>query len=115
VRIVHRDIKSDNILVTSDYRAKLGDLGLSEKLSGLGSNPYQQQTEGIGSLLWRAPETMRLPYKFRTACDVYSAEIVLWEIASRARPFDGPERLISIGKLAIAILCLPTARLRLPW
>lgn len=90
--ILHRDLKSLNVLLDDKLRGKLCDFGLSrlrqETLSlsnatGTASN----QDEAVGTLAWMAPELFQRGTKFSKHADIYSFGMVLWEIASRAVPF----------------------------
>ncbi|XP_062519256.1 dual specificity protein kinase shkA-like [Corticium candelabrum] len=105
---IHRDLKSDNLLVSKDWIVKVADFGLGRDVTGnVRSNDGQQnrcryrsdpQTipllpqrdglsfSGVGTARWQAPELiLREPYD--TAVDVYSFGIVLWEIWTRQLPF----------------------------
>lgn len=82
--IVHRDLKSLNILVDGQMRAKLSDFGLSKiKLT-----TASMTRGGGGTIHWEAPELFdEAPNSYAT--DVYAAGIVLWEIAARRLPYEG--------------------------
>jgi tRNA A-37 threonylcarbamoyl transferase component Bud32 len=72
--IVHRDIKCDNILISSNFVIKIGDFGLATKL------PIKGVNGGVcGTASYVAPEILlNLPYDEK--CDIYSFGIVLWMI-----------------------------------
>ncbi len=90
-KIIHRDLKSLNVLLDDQYHAKISDFGLSKvKLESHSINT--KTTQGIGSTRWRAPELFSMEDKAPSpnqASDVYSYGMVLWEIASRMLPFQG--------------------------
>ncbi len=73
--IVHRDVKSTNIMVNSGTRhQQLVDFGLATDLG-----PTGQSKESVGSLYYMAPEVFfREPY--RTEPDIYSAGCTLYEV-----------------------------------
>jgi proto-oncogene tyrosine-protein kinase ROS len=94
--IIHRDIKSHNVLMTENTRGflvKIGDFGLAK----IRHETSQQSTHGpvVGTLPWKAPELLRMG-RHTEASDVYALGIVLWELATGHEPYeDGDESTIS--------------------
>lgn len=82
--VVHRDIKSSNILLDSDMRGRLGDFGLA-KLYEHGEVP--NTTRVVGTLGYLAPELARVAAP-TSASDVYSFGVVILEVACGRRPID---------------------------
>ncbi len=84
--VVHRDLKSPNVLLTTGLQVKLADFGLARHLQS-----SVEMTKGIGTASWTAPEILRSqPYS--TSADVYSFAVVVWELFARTPPFHPMER-----------------------
>ncbi|KAM0006009.1 putative protein kinase RLK-Pelle-LRR-I-1 family [Helianthus debilis subsp. tardiflorus] len=86
-RIIHRDIKSDNILLDENLNAKLADFGLSK------SHPMNQQPSTFyskniaGTTLYMDPEYMATG-KYKRESDIYSFGVVLFEVLSGRVAYD---------------------------
>ena len=84
-KIIHRDLKSLNVLLDHQYHAKISDFGFAKVKSE--SQGTKTKLE-IGTLRWMAPELLkRETDDHNVATDIYSYGMVLWEIASRQLPF----------------------------
>jgi len=81
-RMVHRDIKAGNILLTNDGVAKLADFGVSKELNTIQS---KCQTT-IGTPYWMAPEVIQ-EGRYNEKADVWSLGITLIEMAEGDPPF----------------------------
>ncbi|XP_068638943.1 serine/threonine/tyrosine-protein kinase HT1-like [Aristolochia californica] len=79
--ILHRDLKSENLLVGEDMCVKVADFGISCLESQCGSG------KGFtGTYRWMAPEMIKEKHHTRKV-DVYSFGIVLWELLTALTPF----------------------------
>ncbi|KAG7384359.1 hypothetical protein PHYPSEUDO_002766 [Phytophthora pseudosyringae] len=83
--VMHRDLKSSNVLLDAQGAAKISDFGLSCVME-LGR--AADLTAETGTYGWMAPEVIRHePYSSKA--DVYSFAVVLWELLARDIPFKG--------------------------
>ncbi len=85
--IIHRDIKSHNILVTQGGRVKVTDFGLARVLS-IPSVTMTQSGSVMGSVHYFSPEQAR-GEEVTPQSDIYSLGVVLYEVVSGRVPFQG--------------------------
>ena len=92
---MHRDIKSSNVMLDSNFNAKLGDFGLARFFGpGLGS----QTTNLAGTMGYIAPECL-ITSKFSKESDVFSFGIVVLEIACGRKVVEPKEEESKISLL----------------
>ncbi len=85
-KILHRDLKSPNILLEANDNPRITDFGLV-KVKTATATIVAQRDEGCGTILFMAPELFEQKATFRSASDVYSFAMVLFEIAARQMPW----------------------------
>jgi len=94
--IIHRDLKSANVIITPDGRAKVLDFGLAKRLSGEDQEGARTLTQAslttpgtlTGTLAYMAPEQLRgRPADQRS--DIWALGVMLYEMATGRRPFQG--------------------------
>ncbi len=84
--IVHRDIKPANLLIEPDGRVKLADFGVA-RIQDSGEATRTQGTI-VGTLKYMSPEQLQgRPIDSRA--DLYAAGVVLYQLLTGKRPFDG--------------------------
>ncbi len=88
--IVHRDVKPQNIIISTDGKVKVTDFGIARAAS---SNTIS--ANAMGSVHYSSPEQVRGGYSDARS-DVYSLGITLYEMVTGRVPFDG-ETTVSIA------------------
>ncbi|KAK6129318.1 hypothetical protein DH2020_036926 [Rehmannia glutinosa] len=94
-KIVHRDVKTENMLLDKNRTVKIADFGVARVEA---SNPNEMTGE-TGTLGYMAPEVLNgNPYNRK--CDVYSFGICLWEIYCCDMPYPN----LSFSELTSAVV-----------
>ncbi|CAF3486487.1 unnamed protein product, partial [Rotaria socialis] len=86
--ILHRDIKSLNILMTEHgkgFLVKVADFGLAK----IRHETSRQSSRGpsVGTLPWKAPELLKMG-RHTEASDVYALGVVFWELCTECEPYE---------------------------
>uniref|UniRef100_A0A8P4KAP1 mitogen-activated protein kinase kinase kinase n=1 Tax=Dicentrarchus labrax TaxID=13489 RepID=A0A8P4KAP1_DICLA len=80
-KIIHRDLKSPNMLITYDDSVKISDFGTSKELSDKST-----KMSFAGTVAWMAPEVIRNE-PVSEKVDIWSFGVVLWEMLTGEVPY----------------------------
>ncbi|OQR82837.1 protein kinase [Achlya hypogyna] len=78
--LVHRDLKSNNVLLSSTNYIKVAGLGLAR-------NDASKMTTGVGTESWMAPEVQVPGTKYDASADIYSFGVILTELNTLQMPY----------------------------
>ena len=82
--VLHRDIKSPNLLIAADDDLKICDFGISKDLTSTKTTAHPDK----GSIKWQAPEIFK-DQNLSPKADIFAFGIVLWELETCEEPYKG--------------------------
>ena len=94
-RVIHRDLKAQNIFLTGNLTIKLGDFGISKVLE----NSAAAAQTVVGTPYYMSPEACQ-SQPYTSKCDVWSLGVILYELCSLKYPFAG-NNLLSLVNLIV--------------
>ncbi|OHT08097.1 TKL family protein kinase [Tritrichomonas foetus] len=83
-QIIHRDLKTLNILLDEKSQAKICDFGFSRKVKTDGKDIM---SKNVGTPYWMAPELLAANTSYDFKIDIYSYGIMLWEMLTHETPY----------------------------
>ena len=92
--IVHRDVKPQNVLLTSKGEAKVSDFGIARAAS---TETMTQTNAVLGTLAYMSPEQVR-GERVGPASDLYSLGVALYEMLTGELPYRGDDPIASAMK-----------------
>lgn len=94
-KIIHRDLKPQNILINKDLVIKLGDFGLSRKIS-FEKKPHTQE---VLSLWYRAPELLMGSNIYDEGIDIWSIGCIFGFLVLKKTLFEGDSEIDQLNKI----------------
>lgn len=101
--VFHRDIKTQNILLTKDKTIKLGDFGLAKLFN---SNEKKLSSTICGSPIYMAPEIIKCN-NYGTKTDLWSIGVILYEMITGRPPFKAKNHIELIRKIDTTSVYIP--------
>jgi serine/threonine-protein kinase len=103
--VVHRDVSPANILVGADGIARLADFGVAKAAGRL---QVTREGQVKGKIAYMAPEQVR-GQPLGRAADIYGTAVVLWELLTGRRLFEGQRDAQVIEKILYGAIDAPAA------
>jgi NIMA (never in mitosis gene a)-related kinase len=94
-KVLHRDLKSQNIFLTKSNQVKIGDFGISKVLE----NTMDFAKTSLGTPYYLSPEIC-MGQKYDYKSDVWMVGCILYEMCTLKRPFEGDSLNVVINKIA---------------
>ncbi|KAM4823487.1 receptor-interacting serine/threonine-protein kinase 2 [Urocitellus parryii] len=89
--LLHHDLKTQNILLDSEFHVKIADFGLSKwRMMSLSQSRSNKSAPEGGTIIYMPPENYEPGQKSRASVkhDIYSYAVIMWEVLSRKQPFE---------------------------
>eukprot|EP01133_Synstelium_polycarpum_P004041 gene4041-4683_t len=93
--VIHRDLKTANLLYTNSGELKIADLGLAREYG----SPLKPFSEGVVTLWYRAPELLLGTTVYSTPIDIWSVGCIFAEIISRDVLLPGSSEIDQLDKI----------------
>ena len=90
--IIHRDLSSNNVLLTAGLRAKVTDFGMAKLMQDVLRQPAEDQTQCPGCLVYMPPQALVSPPEYTEKLDIFSFGVLTIQIITRKFPNPGPPR-----------------------
>ncbi|CAH1423216.1 unnamed protein product [Lactuca virosa] len=93
--VIHRDLKTSNLLLDNNGDLKICDFGMSRQYG----SPVKPYTALVVTLWYRAPEVLLGMKNYTTAIDMWSVGCIMGELLSKKPLFDGNREIEQIDKI----------------
>ncbi|KAK4506328.1 hypothetical protein PRZ48_000058 [Zasmidium cellare] len=94
-RVLHRDLKPQNLLIDKEGNLKIGDFGLARAFGV----PLRTYTHEVVTLWYRSPEILLGGRQYSTGVDMWSVGCIFAEMATRKPLFPGDSEIDEIFKI----------------
>lgn len=101
-RVLHRDLKPQNLLIDKEGNLKLADFGLARAFGV----PLRTYTHEVVTLWYRAPEILLGGRQYSTGVDMWSVGCIFAEMCTRKALFPGDSEIDEIFKIFRYVFCL---------
>ncbi|KAM3751935.1 hypothetical protein ACB098_04G149600 [Castanea mollissima] len=93
--VIHRDLKTSNLLLSNEGELKICDFGLSRQYG----SPLKPYTPLVVTHWYRAPELLLGTKKYSTAIDMWSVGCIMAELVAQEALFRGKNEIDQLGKI----------------
>ncbi|KAL8520117.1 hypothetical protein ACS0TY_010878 [Phlomoides rotata] len=93
--VLHRDLKTSNLLLNNHGELKICDFGLARQYG----SPLKSYTQLVVTLWYRAPELLLGAKQYSTAIDLWSLGCIMAELLSKEPLFNGKSEVEQLGKI----------------
>ncbi|KAI9138268.1 kinase-like domain-containing protein [Paraphysoderma sedebokerense] len=104
--IVHRDLKTSNLLMNNQGQIKVADFGLARKFG----SPLGTMTQLVVTLWYRAPELLLGAKEYTTAIDMWSVGCIFAELINKEPLLPGRGELDQLSKAYYLTFCLSSPK-----
>ncbi|KAF9423446.1 hypothetical protein HW555_001255 [Spodoptera exigua] len=94
-QVLHRDLKTNNVLLSRDGVVKVADFGLAREYE----SPAGQYTPGVVTRWYRAPELLLLSSEYSAAIDMWSVGCIFAELVTLQPLFPGKSEMDQLNKI----------------
>ncbi|XP_049376659.1 cyclin-dependent kinase G-2-like, partial [Solanum stenotomum] len=95
--IIHRDLKTSNLLINDKGELKIADFGLARRIQS--GHPLKPYTHEVVTLWYRSPELLIGMNKYSNAIDMWSIGCIMAELLTNKPIFDGKSEIDQINKI----------------
>jgi eukaryotic-like serine/threonine-protein kinase len=96
LQVVHRDVSPENVIVTYDGEVKIVDFGMATTVHTAAKS---REDRVKGNVAYMAPEQVRRDYKLDARADIFALGVILWELLTGQRFWDGMAEVDVLKKL----------------